>query len=102
MKFFFSLALVFVSFSTVLAQTSSRLIPSEILSTAISNDETLLACTTEDSVYILESSTFTILKKWAHRQETPVLIGFHPTNNNILLLQQQKTNNSLFSGGMKN
>jgi len=102
MKFFFSLALVFVSFSTVLAQTSSRLIPSEILSTAISNDETLLACTTEDSVYVLESSTFTILKKWAHRQETPVLIGFHPTNNNILLLQQQKTNNSLFSGGMKN
>lgn len=62
--------------------------PSEILSAKKSSDQKRIALTTRDSVYIIDATKFSIIKKWKHREPLPVILGFHPYNNNVLLLQR--------------
>ncbi len=100
MKYLFVLIFLFISFLPSFAQKSQRIIPDQILSVALSADESLLACNKADSVYIYEVKTLALIKKWAHKKEMPVILGFHPSNNNIILLQQQGISNSRYSGGM--
>lgn len=68
---------------------SFQIFPSEILSLVSSNDGSLLAANTIDSIYLFYSETLSLKQKWAHGQQTPVLLGFHPMYNNVLLMQRQ-------------
>ena len=68
---------------------SFQAFPSEILSIVSNQDGSLLAANTVDSVYIFNSAALSLKQKWAHGQQTPVLLGFHPMYNNVLLMQRQ-------------
>lgn len=74
----------------LLAQSQTRVsLPADILSSALSHDESLLAATTPDSVYIIETDGLQVRRKWKHGLPFPAVLGFHPTNNQVLLLQAQ-------------
>jgi len=74
-----------------LAQNIIRF-PSEILSSQKSSDQSMVAITTIDSVYIIDINSFVITKKWKHNELYPIVVGFHPYNNNVLLLQRNNIN----------
>lgn len=75
-------------------------ISSEILSAVKSNDGSIFAVTTKDSVFIINSNPTGIQKKWRHGLSCPVLLGFHPLYNNVLLIQRQMIANSAYSGNL--
>jgi hypothetical protein len=77
----------FIPFFVFSQQTIS--FPGEILSAVAGNDDQLIAITTPDSVYILKTKDLSFQNKWAHHQQTPVALGFHPIYKNVLLLQRQ-------------
>lgn len=68
--------------------------PSEILSTKKSFDQSRIALTTVDSVYIVDATNFSIIKQWKHNEPLPIVVDFHPYNNNVLLLQRNNINAS--------
>lgn len=93
-----------ILFSIFLAQAISGQskinISAEILSVQKSSDGSLVAITTKDSVFVLNSSTLAVQKKWQHGLSSPVLVGFHPKYNNVLLMQRQMISNSAYSGNL--